>query len=79
MFAYTLQTYIITYSCYIWHAVTDINECVTGVHNCTQSQQCVNRPGSFVCECASGYESSNGVCEGKYLYVHTYVLCHLRT
>ena len=38
----------------------DIDECTTGVHNCTQNQQCVNRPGSFICECASGYEPSNG-------------------
>ena len=42
----------------------DINECSTGVHNCTQNQQCVNRPGDYECECVSGYELVNETCEG---------------
>ena len=42
----------------------DIDECSTGVHNCTQNQRCVNSPGSFICECISGYGLTNGVCEG---------------
>ena len=43
----------------------DIDECSTGVHNCTQNHlQCVNRPGTFICECSSGYELLNGICEG---------------
>ena len=43
----------------------DIDECTTGTHNCTQNQQCVNSPGSFVCECISGYELLNELCEGN--------------
>ena len=44
----------------------DVDECTTGVHNCTQNnQQCVNRLGSFICECVSGYELLNGTCEGN--------------
>ena len=42
----------------------DIDECTTGVHNCIQNQQCVNRPGNYVCECLIGYELLNGTCEG---------------
>ena len=42
----------------------DIDECSTGVHNCTQNQQCVNSLGTFSCECNSGYELLNGTCEG---------------
>ena len=47
----------------------DIDECTTGVHNCTQNQQCINRPGSFICECVSGYELLNGTCEGDALAI----------
>ena len=43
----------------------DIDECSTGEHNCTQNQQCVNRPGDYQCECISGYELLNGNCEGN--------------
>ena len=42
----------------------DIDECSTGVHNCTQNQQCVNRPGDYECECVIGYESVNKICKG---------------
>ena len=43
----------------------DIDECTTGVHNCTQNQQCVNRLGNYVCGCVIGYELLNGICEGN--------------
>ena len=42
----------------------DIDECSTGDHNCTQNQWCVNSPGTFICECVSGYELLNGTCKG---------------
>ena len=42
----------------------DTDECTTGTHNCTQNQQCINMPGSFVCECVSGYRMLNETCEG---------------
>ena len=43
----------------------DIDECSTGDHNCTQNQRCVDKPGTFICECINGYELLNGVCEGN--------------
>ena len=43
----------------------DIDECSTGVHNCTQNRQCVNTPGDYECECFSGYELVDGICESK--------------
>ena len=49
------------------HMLLDIDECSTGDHNCTQNQQCVNMPGTFICECVSGYELVNGICEGNQL------------
>ena len=47
----------------------DIDECSTGDHNCTQNQWCVNEPGTFNCECFSGYELVNGVCKGNEIQV----------
>ena len=49
---------------YIHDMLSDINECTAGTHNCTQNQRCINMPGIFMCECVSGYELSNGACEG---------------
>ena len=43
----------------------DIDECTTGVHNCTLNQQCVNKPGGYDCECVHGYKLLNGICEGS--------------
>ena len=49
------------------HICTDIKECVIGTHNC--SQQCIELPGRFGCECYHGYQPQpdNIICEGKIL------------
>nr|XP_051678803.1 nidogen-2 isoform X1 [Oryctolagus cuniculus] len=33
----------------------DVNECATGFHRCGPNSMCVNLPGSYRCECRSGY------------------------
>jgi len=33
---------------------TDIDECITGLHNCEHI--CVNNRGSYECDCQDGYE-----------------------
>jgi hypothetical protein len=42
---------------------TDIDECVTGQHDCVGLSVCVNQPGSFICVCPPGYSQSNGSCD----------------
>jgi len=32
----------------------DINECVTGAHNCHEFAKCLNLPGTFMCHCING-------------------------
>ena len=55
---------------YSWNAL-DIDECSTGDHNCTQNHlQCVNMPGTFICECVSGYELVNENCQGNENQIH---------
>ncbi|KAM6181638.1 nidogen-2 [Erethizon dorsatum] len=34
----------------------DVNECATGYHRCGPNSVCINLPGSYRCECRSGYE-----------------------
>lgn len=36
---------------------TDVNECLSGNHNCDSNAHCTNIDGSFQCECKSGYIS----------------------
>ncbi|XP_065190342.1 uncharacterized protein LOC135821206 [Sycon ciliatum] len=40
----------------------DINECVTGVHNCVAQTKCHNTPGSYVC-CRYGFSFKQGACQ----------------
>jgi fibulin 1/2 len=48
----------------------DVDECLEGTHDCPANEVCRNRPGSFVCDCPTGYErnfttsaSPTGTCE----------------
>ena len=62
----SLLQLIVKFVCCIYSSI-DIDECTTGVHGCLQTQQCINRPGNYVCECVTGYELLNGTCEGNAL------------
>ena len=44
----------------------DIDECVTGAHNCSGLAQCVNEVGFFRCTCPEGYrlDDSRASCIG---------------
>ena len=38
----------------------DINECDKHTHNCNLNGNCTNTDGSFICDCATGYDG-NGI------------------
>eukprot|EP00112_Aurelia_sp_Birch-Aquarium-sp1_P012224 Seg257.3 transcript_id=Seg257.3/GoldUCD/mRNA.D3Y31 product=Fucolectin-3 protein_id=Seg257.3/GoldUCD/D3Y31 len=40
----------------------DIDECVTGIHNCGENGVCINNMGSFKCNCLSGYAWGGSSC-----------------
>ena len=42
----------------------DIEECVTGDHNCSPNAICANVPGSFLCNCKTGYTGDGVDCMG---------------
>ncbi|CAL1533923.1 unnamed protein product, partial [Lymnaea stagnalis] len=45
---------------------TDVNECLETTNNCTLANitnwVCINTPGSYKCDCDTGYEEKNGTC-----------------
>ena len=56
---------------------TDIDECRMAALNdsviCINDTQCTNTHGSFKCDCVSGYELVDGICERKR---HLYTCIH---
>ena len=37
-------------------ATLDEDECAAGTHQCKPGQTCLNRPGSYQCQCPAGHE-----------------------
>ena len=58
----------------------DVDECRSGIHNCSTSEHtvCVDTYGSYVCECAQGYDNVSDLCEGTRLVSH-YDVCAVKT
>ena len=57
------------------YSFTDINECLTDLHNCSldDGEECVNIPGSFLCKLSLkcpknyAYNTLSLKCEGKFI------------
>lgn len=41
----------------------DVNECLSGLHDCDYNAQCINTIGSFTCTCNPGFEGNGQFCE----------------
>lgn len=56
------------FSTRIFHA--DVDECQSGAHRCGGGQLCHNLPGSYRCECQTGYEydSFRRTCVGRFFF-----------
>lgn len=65
-------------SCFPSVCLADVDECQGGLHRCGQGQLCHNLPGSYHCECQTGYQydSFRRMCIG--MYDGTYVLIRIR-
>ena len=47
--------------------IVDIDECAVNRRICGTGGTCVNRAGSYTCQCNSGYRLRNRKCEGAFL------------
>ena len=46
--------------------ILDIDECKTGSSMCTgEHMLCVNKPGTFECQCKKNYVLEDNICVGK--------------
>ena len=50
--------------------VSDIDECglIDVIYCANPLELCINTLGSFHCECQEGFQRSNNVCEGSFIY-----------
>lgn len=47
---------------------TDLNECQTNTHACSNDAICQNLVGSYTCSCNSGFTGDGYTCIGKIMY-----------
>ena len=47
---------------YSKYFITDVDECVFGIHNCDGNATCLNTDGSFTCSCNEGYFGNGELC-----------------
>lgn len=43
----------------------EVNECLTGQHQCDKNADCINTQGSYECHCKEGYKGNGTYCERK--------------
>lgn len=59
------------YTCDYHSTISDINECRDRTANCPVNSYCVNSPGSYRCDCRTGYlhNTINNTCDGKLYFL----------
>ena len=51
----------VIFACFLMY--TDIDECVSGVHDCHSSASCTNTAGSYTCSCNNPYTGDGKACK----------------
>jgi len=50
----------------LYDILVDINECMTGAHNCHSNAICADNVSSFTCQCKDGYRGDGVACAGQF-------------
>lgn len=48
------------------HSISDVDECLRGIHDCHTAANCVDSVGGFLCLCKPGYEGNGTFCGSKH-------------
>lgn len=57
---------------------TDVDECMNYPPICNNNADCINRPGTYQCQCKRGFSGDGFNCEeGKYCLVVGITLCKM--
>ena len=51
----------------------DIDECSENTDNCDINANCLNNPGSYSCQCKSGFSGDGFSCSSKTNYLHYFL------
>ena len=63
--------------CSFFIFVLDINECLTGSHDCSNNAECVNLDGTFQCKCNAGFTGDGHLCHGNCLFIYIYIYVYI--
>uniref|UniRef100_A0A674K3X4 Fibrillin 3 n=1 Tax=Terrapene triunguis TaxID=2587831 RepID=A0A674K3X4_9SAUR len=62
----TRVSHTLGHQCQCFFLCADIDECSSGENLCQRNADCINIPGSYRCECSTGYKlSPSGACVGR--------------
>lgn len=42
--------------------ITDVDECSTGIHSCSENAECTNTEGGYICTCNANYTGDGNNC-----------------
>ena len=51
---------------YLYIISAEINECLEGIHNCSENARCEKVVGGYTCDCHAGFEGNGNICTGIY-------------
>ncbi len=73
MLALSFHSFFLLYDVHV--CLVDVDECQSGLHRCGEGQLCHNLPGSYRCECQTGYQydSFRRVCVGMLDIIHIFM------
>ena len=73
-FLTSFQSYKSSQALLLFHCFSDIDECATGTHNCSDHAVCYNTKGGHNCTCKKGFIGDGENCTGEILpYQHVFL------